>query len=210
MMRITPEQRLPTALALVALFVALGGTSYAAVKLKKGSVTTREIKDATVRSSDLAPGVALSGPRGPRGAEGPAGVAGPTGAPGAQGVAKLYANRNDAIRVVPSTGLVVGSLRLPAGPYRFDFTAHMFSIAASTFIDCGLQIDGQPAINGSTVTIGSDAPGAIEQSMAMLEVATLTKTSTVTLSCAQRQTSFNAKIVNTRFTAMPVTSVELQ
>jgi hypothetical protein len=52
--------------ACVALFVALGGTSYAAIKLpansvgtkqiKKSAVTTAKIKDATVTAADLAAG----------------------------------------------------------------------------------------------------------------------------------------------------------
>jgi hypothetical protein len=41
----------------VALFVALGGSSYAAVKLQKNSVTSREIKNGTVTMADLSKSV---------------------------------------------------------------------------------------------------------------------------------------------------------
>jgi hypothetical protein len=46
------------ALALLALMVALGGTSYAAVTLQRNSVTSREIAPDAVRASELAKGAA--------------------------------------------------------------------------------------------------------------------------------------------------------
>jgi len=65
-----------------ALFVALGGTSYAVARNSVGSaqlrpdaVTSAKVKNRSLRTSDLAPS-ARTGPRGPRGAQGPAGPAG--------------------------------------------------------------------------------------------------------------------------------------
>jgi hypothetical protein len=46
------------ALALLALIVALGGTSYAAVTLQRNSVTSREIAEDAVGASELAKGAA--------------------------------------------------------------------------------------------------------------------------------------------------------
>lgn len=79
----------PTVISLIALFVALGGTSYAVVKLPAKSVGGRELKNNAVTSakvrprsiarSDLAPTARL-GLRGPRGTTGPAGPAGASGA----------------------------------------------------------------------------------------------------------------------------------
>ena len=74
----------------LALFVALGGTSYAAVKLpsksvgekqlRSGAVTSSAIRDGAVAAKDLAPGAIATGPRGPRGVAGPGGPQGPAGA----------------------------------------------------------------------------------------------------------------------------------
>ena len=72
-------------LAALALFVALGGTSYAAVKLPANSVGTKQIKNGAVTKAKLASGVAVSGPQGPAGAAGSKGDAGPKGDPGAKG-----------------------------------------------------------------------------------------------------------------------------
>ena len=75
----------PTVISLIALFVALGGTSYAVVKLPARSVGTRELKsnavtaskirDGSIGSAELASGARKRGPRGPQGPAGPPGAA---------------------------------------------------------------------------------------------------------------------------------------
>lgn len=74
-------------IALLALFIALGGTSYAALSLPANSVGTRQIKKHAVTASKLEPGLAglLRGPRGKTGAKGAAGPAGANGKDGANG-----------------------------------------------------------------------------------------------------------------------------
>ena len=84
--------------ATLALFIALGGTSYAALtppknsvgskqirkgavrasELRSGAVSSRSIKNRTIRSSDLALSTRTS-LRGAQGVPGPAGPAGPSG-----------------------------------------------------------------------------------------------------------------------------------
>jgi hypothetical protein len=81
--------------ALAALFIALGGTSYAAIKLPKNSVGSKQIKpnaitgdkvrDASLFANDFAPGQTPKGPRGDTGEQGPAGIQGPAGSDGARG-----------------------------------------------------------------------------------------------------------------------------
>jgi hypothetical protein len=78
--------------ALLALFVALGGTSYAAIRLpansvgakqiKKNAVTSAKVKNASLKSVDFAAGQLPAGPTGPAG---PQGVAGPQGPKGDKG-----------------------------------------------------------------------------------------------------------------------------
>jgi hypothetical protein len=58
--------------ATLALFVALGGGAYAAVKLPANSVTTRQVKDHSLLTRDFRPGQL------PRGAIGPQGLTGPS------------------------------------------------------------------------------------------------------------------------------------
>jgi hypothetical protein len=86
-----------TVLAGLALFVALGGTSYAVTQLPPNSVGTAQVRDHSLLKQDFRAGVLLRGERGltgktgatglqgPQGATGPQGPAGPTGAAGAKG-----------------------------------------------------------------------------------------------------------------------------
>jgi hypothetical protein len=88
-----------TVVAYLALFVALGGSAYAAVTLSKNSVKSKHIgkgqvkrsdlganavnsakvADGTLRSADFAAGQLPAGATGDRGAEGPQGPQGPAG-----------------------------------------------------------------------------------------------------------------------------------
>lgn len=91
--------------ALLALLVALGGSSYAAVTFSKNSVTSKHIKNGQVKRADIANNAVTSakvanatlladdfkagqlpaGPAGPKGDTGPPGSQGPQGNTGPQG-----------------------------------------------------------------------------------------------------------------------------
>jgi collagen triple helix repeat protein len=75
-----------TLISLVALFVALGGTSYAAATklLPKNSVGSAQVINGSLQKGDLSR-KAVASLRGLRGAQGAAGPQGPAGAQGAQG-----------------------------------------------------------------------------------------------------------------------------
>jgi hypothetical protein len=84
-----------TIAAYAALFIALGGTSYAAVtvsgkNVKDNSLTTKDIKNKSLLKKDFKSGQLPAGARGPAG---PAGAKGDTGAPGTPGqsATKLWA-----------------------------------------------------------------------------------------------------------------------
>jgi hypothetical protein len=82
-------------IAYAALFVALGGTSYAAIKLpansvgtrqlKKGAVTAAKIKTHSLLAKDFKAGQLRSGAQGPIGPQGPAGRDGTNGQNGKPG-----------------------------------------------------------------------------------------------------------------------------
>jgi hypothetical protein len=72
------RKRLPSpalVVACVALAVALGGTSYAALRLPRNSVTTVQVKDFSLLSRDFKKGQLPAGPQGPAGPPGPASTA---------------------------------------------------------------------------------------------------------------------------------------
>jgi hypothetical protein len=82
-------------IGLLALFVVLGGTSYAATQLPSNSVGPRQIradavdsskvKDGSLRPGDFRGGSFPAGPRGPQGFPGPQGPAGQNGQNGTNG-----------------------------------------------------------------------------------------------------------------------------
>jgi hypothetical protein len=83
-------------IALIALFVALGGTSYAALKIPRNSVGSPQVINGSLQKADLSKKAvaALKGNRGAQGAQGspgPAGAPGAAGATGPAGTARAYA-----------------------------------------------------------------------------------------------------------------------
>jgi collagen triple helix repeat protein len=124
-------------MASLAVFVALGGTSYAALRVtgdnvvdnslrgrdvKNDSLGTRDI--ANLRATDFAPGDLPVGPRGPRGERGPAGAQGARGSIGPSGQQGLDGDRGPAGPPGPvgPTGLTgPPGLAGPAGPQGENF-----------------------------------------------------------------------------------------
>ena len=73
-------------MATIAVFVALGGGSYAAVTtLAKNSVGTKQVRDRSLLARDFRKGQLKRGPAGPVGPAGPAGEPGAPGTPGTPG-----------------------------------------------------------------------------------------------------------------------------
>jgi hypothetical protein len=92
-------------MATVAVFIALGGASYAALKLPKNSVGSKQLKPGAVKPGDLAKNSVSS----PKVANGslhredlaadalPVGPAGPSGEPGIPGPTQLFAAIRDGL-----------------------------------------------------------------------------------------------------------------
>jgi hypothetical protein len=88
-------------ISMVALFIALGGASYAAINLPRNSVGSKQIKanavkgpkvkPGSLRASDFRAGDLPEGERGATGATGPPGPTGSTGPAGANGTADAFA-----------------------------------------------------------------------------------------------------------------------
>ena len=75
----------------ICLFIALGGSAYAAASIsgkdvKNGSLTSADVKDHSLRARDFKAGALPRGPMGPQGEQGPAGA---PGAPGRDSAAPV-------------------------------------------------------------------------------------------------------------------------
>lgn len=131
--------------ATIALFVALGGSSYAALQLPKASVGGRQLKPNAVTSPKVKPGSLLlsdfsrsqraglrgaQGPRGAQGAQGPQGGQGPQGVQGTQGLpgqpgepaTKLFAYVNSEGSLAFQSGVTGIAAHTPgSGSYMLTF-----------------------------------------------------------------------------------------
>lgn len=107
-------------LAMLALFFALGGTSFAAsaTLLPSNSVGTRQVINGSLHTNDLSRTArsALKGSRGPRG---PAGVQGAAGAPG-PAAPRLFVALNANGTISKNSGATLAA-RAAAGVYRIAF-----------------------------------------------------------------------------------------
>jgi hypothetical protein len=87
--------------ASLAVFLALGGISWAATTLPRNSVGAKqiktsavgssEVKDQSLKAHDFAPGTLTQGPQGPQGVPGPKGAPGAAGEKGDPGTARAFA-----------------------------------------------------------------------------------------------------------------------
>ena len=116
-----------TIISLTALFVALGGTSYAAVALApRNSVGSAQVINGSLLKKDLSSKTvaALKGNRGPAGTAGTAGAAGPAGPAGGAGPAGAtgLAGATGAVGASGPAGAsgAVGASG-PAGPDSFAY-----------------------------------------------------------------------------------------
>jgi hypothetical protein len=131
------QQRLTYAnvTATIALFIAVGGTSYAAVQLPRNSVGSAQlragvvdsskVKDRSLRTADLSVAARnfLKGQRGPAGPAGPQGPAGAGGAGGSAGPTLNFAAATGAVaagEVTSATASCAPGQRVTGGGVRID------------------------------------------------------------------------------------------
>lgn len=161
MSRLAP--RLPrhsTIAAYLALFVALGGTSYAVVSLPRNSVGADQLRKSAVRSVDVKnrslKGIDFKNGSLPKGETGAAGPTGPAGASGAPGTARAYARVN------------TGSCGAP-GPCVLDDSK---GVSAAERQSTGVYCVTAPGISSNGVTAavtvdytGTSSPEGLGQAM---------------------------------------------
>lgn len=165
--------------ACLALLVALGGTSVAAVsqlgrnsvgprqlqfgavtnpKIRNNAVTSAKVRNRSLLRSDFAAGQLPAGPVGP---QGPAGPAGPAGAAGPAGVIGAVTLRSQAIAV--ADGLVDGTWN--SQRIRSDCSGNERAISGGTsWGDDGQDLrlttqELEPKVNAQNQVIGFEAVG---------------------------------------------------
>ena len=199
-------------ISILALIVALGGVSYAAVqlpknsvgakqlkkkavtasKIKRNSITTVKVKNRSLLAADFKEGQLPQGPQGPRGATGPQGTPGPMG--------PAYRFDRVSVPLLPLTGdfqPVVTTSALPAGSYVLLSRANLLGDPAGASIICSI---GNDAAQG--ITLG------VDQNIALSQTATLTldTATAVTLNC--RENSGAVQVAQASITAIEVAEIK--
>jgi hypothetical protein len=145
MKRIFGGTRYANVTATMALVVALGGTSYAAIKLPANSVTSKQVKDRSLLKKDFKTGQLPAGKTGPAGLAGPAGPVGPQGFTGPAGVVASAYKTTDAGPAIAAGDQTVDSITLPGGG-NWVVTAKFIAVNGGPLdpavLSCSLQIGG--------------------------------------------------------------------
>lgn len=169
--------------ALLAVFIALGGTSYSAITLSKNSVkskhivngqvkrpdiarsavSSRKVKDFSLLAKDFEPGQLPTAPPGPAG---PAGPSGPRGPSDAYTISATPFSLPDDVSPPSATA----KLRLPAGVYALFARARAENLGTeSARFSCAMF---GPAVSDSDIVdIPADGSAAIRlQALAQFDV----------------------------------------
>ena len=162
----------------MALFVALGGVSYAAVTLPKNSVvsktikngqvkaadlranavSTKKVKDGSLLSVDFAPGQLVAGAPGPAGPAGPQGPKGDTGTQGATGEPGPFPGTLPAGKTLRGTYAIGGA---SGQSFAFDNISFGFTFASAPNARFVLVGAAPPAECPGTSANPEAAPGHI-------------------------------------------------
>lgn len=148
-------------IALVALFVALGGASYAAIKIPKNSVGTAQLKKNAVNSAKVRNRSLLAVdfkkgqlPAGATGAQGATGLQGPAGLPGATGAAGVT-GQSGATGATGPTGSV--GVTGATGPSSTAALGAVASLGTTTQIISPIGLS-TPVVAASALQVATRAP----------------------------------------------------
>ena len=156
-----------TVISLIALVVAMGGTSYAAIslpansvgttqlkkkavtrkKLAANAVTSAKVKNGALLAKDFKAGQLPAGPRGPMGLTGPAGPKGDKGAKGDRGPSDAFDRTN-----------TFSLENLPAGSYELIGKMGVTGITGNGSLSCDLT--ATPTSGGASTSLDHAAMSA--------------------------------------------------
>jgi len=199
-----------TVVAYLALFVALGGSSVAAITLANNSVKSKHIAKGQVKRSDIGRNAVNSAkvaagslrssdfaadqiPPGPAGPAGPKGDKGDTGDTGPIGPSTGFSARTDdtldwnAVAFTPQT---VQTLNLPAGSYVLNGKVFANNDAAANApVHCDLKVGATVVDAGEDVRQGNNNQPADRLYLPQAAVITIGTDSTVTIECTSGVTT---------------------
>lgn len=206
----------------IAVFIALGGTSYAVsrlprnsvgnAQLRSGAVTSSKVRDGSIATRDLASNA--RGARGPRGATGPAGPPGPGRAP------SIIVRTRDEDAARPGLGggsyVTVLTAALPAGRWLVSATTQATNFPSSPSRDilrCFIAVDGARRGLGKVLDAGTIDRAVSTDDLYLTEVVETQNAAAVSLSCGHDgdvPAGSDLRFDRSKIVAIPVESADLQ
>jgi hypothetical protein len=164
----------PTAVvAMLALFIAIGGTATAASglingsKLKNNTVAGKKLKNKTVTKKKLAPATIKA-------------LEGQKGDPGADGVVAPTYTEFQSVNLPANTELAIGTVNVPAGKYLVTATSRVFS-NGTAIMGCSLSANNGGGFSESATW---SSPAASSRTTLPLQMVTESSEVTqITLGC---------------------------
>lgn len=191
-------------ISVIALFVALGGSSYAALKLPKNSVGEKQIRKSAVTSVKVKDGSLLAtdfrNGQLPRGEKGEPGA---TGATGARGPSDGYVGSRQTIPMQPLDTValpVVVSPQLPAGNYIAMARTNIAGFGVASGIACSF---GDDSVGSLATNAGSLIP------LSLVSGFRLTEPGRITMFC-QLGSGSGASVKEASISAIRVESLAIE
>jgi hypothetical protein len=201
-----------TVIACIALAIALGGTSYAAVvvprnsvgtaQLRNNAVTSLKVANRSLRAVDFALGQV---PRGPQGPSGPAGAVGPTGPAGPAGPSDAFHKSVTGAVPIPSgSSPTVAALNITQpGKYAIAAKLYVETTTATVDVTCTLQAAADQDESKAYVT------AAHSQTLAHNLAHDFPSAGAVELECSRTPTGGTVNARHIRITAIKVSTLSL-
>ena len=195
-----PQLSYANVTATLALFIALGGTSYAVTQLPRNSVGNRQLKANAVTSSKIRSGAVARSDLAASlrdGIRGPRGPAGPTGAEGAPGPSETIQVRPEGTVAIPGgarSPATVASFTLAAGSWLIDGRGSIVHAGPTVPFDCFLKTAAGTLLGTQTAHVGSDAPGATAIEVAIQSATELAGPTQILFTCQALGTTTDARV----------------
>src|SRR4051794_8648289 len=189
-------------LSVIALFVALGGTTYAATSLPKNSVGTAQLRTGAVTKKKINKKTITAlkgnhGPQGPKGDTGAQGIQGVKGDTGARGPSDAYTETTpfSGFQVPPGPYVIIARVAGSGGPGLGSQSCHIQAPADTidTYLD-------HNTVSSSTSSGTTDVVNPLQAE------ATFTSTTTLQLGCATSSAGGTVS-VDPQFTAIQVGAI---
>lgn len=206
-----PKITYANVMATIAVFVALGGTGYAATKLPRNSVGSEQVRNQSLKQEDLAPGV-IQGARGPRGPEGGPGAQGAQGPPGVASIITAVSKTVTQLGLAAGSSGDVASIVVPQGKWWVTGSVSAVNDGSGDQFRCSIAFGSVYGAAGSVARVGTDSMSAFAAGLTVQEGRTLNATTNVRLRCGHDSNlaGGNPRIDHGQITAIRADNLDIQ